>query len=114
MAVAATAMRQILIDHARHRQAAKRGGKDWQRVTLDDALDVVSREGLDVLALGEAMSRLAQLSERQARVVELRIFAGLTIEECAEVMGIGQTTVKSEWTIARIWLKRELSERAEA
>lgn len=113
LAVAATAMRQVLIDHARRRRAAKRGGGERERVTLDEALDVASAAGVDVLALDDALRELAQLSERQAKVVELRVFGGLTIEECAEALHVGPTTVKSEWTIARIWLKRQLCDQTE-
>ena len=107
--VAAEIMRRILVDHARARHAAKRGG-DAKRVTLGDA-DAASDgsdRGLDILALHEALERLAAMDAQQARVVELRYFGGLNIEETAEAMGISPATVKREWAVARGWLRREL------
>lgn len=109
MSMAAGAMRQILIDYARQRKAVKRGGGQWQRVTLDDALQGGGADPSDVLALSDALQRLEALSPRQARAVELRVFGGLTIEEAARVLGVGPTTFKSDWLIAKAWLKRELS-----
>ena len=109
LAVAAKAMRRLLIDHARSRRAQKRGGREWRRVTLDEALDAVESKTVDVLALDETMTRLAALSERQAQIVELRVFGGLTIDESAHVLGVGSTTVKSDWLVARAWLRRELT-----
>ena len=110
-AVAARAMRQVLVDHARRRAAAKRGG-DPERVTLDDGLqlggDAESRV-IDVLALDEALERLGKLDERQARVVELRFFGGLTIDEAARVLEVSTDTVEDDWAMARAWLKRTLS-----
>ncbi|MCB9854212.1 MAG: sigma-70 family RNA polymerase sigma factor [Phycisphaerales bacterium] len=108
LAVAAKAMRQILIDHARRRNAVKRGGQDWNRITLDRALDAVESDTIDATDLDEALSRLAERSERQARIVELRVFGGLTVDEVVEVTGFGRTTINAEWTIAKAWLKREL------
>lgn len=109
MAVAARAMRQILINHARDKGAAKRGG-DLQRVTLDQA--VTPRIGddteIDLLALDLAMQKLAALNERQARIVELRFFGGLTIAEAAHVLGVGTTTVEDDWRLAKAWLARQL------
>jgi RNA polymerase sigma factor (TIGR02999 family) len=107
--VAAEIMRRILVDHARARHAAKRGG-DAKRVTLGDAdaADESSGRGLDILALHDALERLAALDPQQARVVELRYFGGLNIEETAEAMGISPATVKREWAVARGWLRREL------
>lgn len=108
LAVAAKAMRQILIDHARRRNAAKRGGHGWNRITLDRALDAMESNTIDATDLDEALGRLAQRSERQAQIVELRVFGGLTVDEVAEVTGLGRTTINAEWTIAKAWLKREL------
>ncbi|HVE77426.1 MAG TPA: sigma-70 family RNA polymerase sigma factor [Gemmatimonadaceae bacterium] len=113
--VAAQVMRRILVDHARSRRAAKRGG-GVQRLTLGDALEDPGRRGapgavdagLDVLALHEALERLAVLDPDQARLVELRYFGGLTVEQTADALGISPATVKREWAIARGWLRREL------
>lgn len=110
MGVAAEVMRRILVDHARTRLAAKRGG-GAQRVTLDEEQEAGVADGgpgLNVLELHEALERLAGIDPPQARVVELRYFGGLSIEETAEVMHISPATVKREWTIARAWLRREL------
>ena len=109
LAVAATAMRQILINHARDRKAAKRGGSDRHRITLDRALAAVESGVVDVIDLDDSISRLAALSQRQARVVELRIFGGWTVEEAAHVLGVGPTTIKTDWQFAKAWLKRELA-----
>ena len=109
MALAAKAMRQVLIDHARKKGAQKRGGGNWARITLGDTPARVASP-IELLAVDEALNRLAKLSERQASIVELRVFGGLTIEETAKALGIGASTVKSQWLIARTWLKRELSE----
>lgn len=106
-AIAAHSMRQILIDRARARQAAKRGG-ERQRVTLDDGVAATSGRGIDLLALDEALERLAALDPVQARIVELRFFGGLTIEETATAMSISPATVKRHWTVASAWLAREL------
>jgi RNA polymerase sigma factor (TIGR02999 family) len=108
MAVAATAMRQVLIDHARRRRAQKRGGLNWRQITLHPAIRATGADCVDVLALDETLTRLAKLSARQARVVELRVFGGLTIEEASEVLGVGVHTIKSDWLVAKTWLKREL------
>ena len=110
LAIAALSMRQILVQRARRRRAAKRGG-DPQRITLDEQLLLIEGSGrgdVDVLALDAALERLAALDERQAKVVELRYFGGLTVEETAEALGISPATVKRHWTLARAWLKREL------
>jgi RNA polymerase sigma factor (TIGR02999 family) len=105
-AVAALQMRRVLVEHARARRAKKRGGT---RVTLDEAIAPAPDDVLDVLALDEALTRLAGRSERQCRVVELRFFAGLSVKETAFVMGISETTVKEQWRLARARLRRELS-----
>jgi RNA polymerase sigma factor (TIGR02999 family) len=107
VAIAALSMRQILVQRARARRAAKRGGAP-QRVTLDDALLAGEGASIDVLALDEALTRLADLDPTQAKVVELRYFGGLTIEETAEAMRSSPATVKREWAMARAWLKKEL------
>lgn len=107
LAVAATAMRGILVDETRKRQAQKRGG-DWQRVTLANAPLEPSLERLDVLDLDEALRALTALSERQAKVVELRFFGGLTTEQIARVIGASTTTVENEWRLARAWLTARL------
>lgn len=107
MGIAARAMRQILIDHARRKSTEKRGG-GWERVTLDEGADVGSELGLDVLELDEALSRFAALDDRAARVVELRVFGGMTVEESAHVLGVSPRTVNNDWSVARMWLTREL------
>ena len=120
LAIAALSMRQILVQRARARHAVKRGGAP-QRVTLDEARLVdaasgspaagagVSRRGtIDVEALDEALTRLAAFDAEQARIVELRYFGGLTVEEVAEVVGVSPATVKRQWAMARAWLKRAL------
>lgn len=107
--VAASMMRRILVDHAR-RQRAERRGRDWERVTLTE-LDVAAREPsqVDVLGLHESLEQLAVFDPQQARIVELRYFAGLTIAETAEVVGVSEATVVREWTIAKAWLRANLS-----
>jgi RNA polymerase sigma factor (TIGR02999 family) len=111
--VAAGMMRRILVDHARGRLADKRGG-GWERVTLvGDEVAAAGSGGVDVLALHEALERLAAFDPRQERIVELRYFGGLTIEEAAEVIGISAATVVREWTIAKAWLRADLSRRTE-
>jgi len=110
VAIAALSMRQILVQRARAKRAAKRGGAP-ARVTLDDALlrsDDAGPGDIDVLALDEALTRLAAVDSTQARIVELRYFGGLTIEETAEALRSSPATVKREWAMARAWLKREL------
>lgn len=106
--VAAQAMRRIVIDHARARQRFKRAGVQ-HAVTLDEAMIATESRSIDVLALDEALTRLAALDERQARIVELRYFAGLTVEETAEVTSLSPATVKREWSMARAWLHTELT-----
>ncbi len=107
-AIAATSMRQILVERARARGTAKRGG-GRARVTLEEDLLGRSDRGIDLLALDEALERLAALDSQHARIVELRFFGGLTIEETAETLGISPATVKRAWTMARAWLHRELA-----
>jgi RNA polymerase sigma factor (TIGR02999 family) len=105
--IAARSMRQILIERARARHAAKRGG-DRVRVTFDPGLIVTVREPIDVEALDDALTRLAALDPDLARVVEVRFFGGLSIDETAEAMGISPATVKRRWTLAKAWLARDL------
>ena len=106
--VAAQMMRRILVDHARTKKRAKRGGSDI-RISLNDGTVAVKGQDLDVVEVDEALTRLAKIDEQQSRVVELRFFSGLTVEETAEVMGISPATVKREWSMAKAWLHRELS-----
>jgi RNA polymerase sigma factor (TIGR02999 family) len=107
LAIAALSMRQILVQRARARRAAKRGGAP-QRVTLGEAHGGSAEPEIDVLALDEALSRLEALDPEQARIVELRYFGGLTVEETAEAVGVSPATVKRQWAMARAWLKRAL------
>jgi RNA polymerase sigma factor (TIGR02999 family) len=107
VAIAALSMRQILVQRARARKAAKRGGAP-ARVTLDEGLLAAEATSVDVLALDEALSRLAEIDPTQAKVVELRYFGGLTIEETAEALRSSPATIKREWAMARAWLRREL------
>jgi RNA polymerase sigma factor (TIGR02999 family) len=108
-AAAAQAMRQVLVDHARHRNAAKRvGGRD--RVPLDDALAYFEEQHLDVVALNEALDRLMALNERQGLIVALRFFAGLSVPEVAQVLDVSAATVEGDWRIARAWLHAQLGE----
>jgi len=107
--IAAGMMRRILIDQARRRRADKRGGQ-WQRVTLvAEELGSGGPEPIDVLALHESLERLAAFDPQQERIVELRYFGGLTIEEAAEVVGISPASVVREWTIAKAWLRADLT-----
>ena len=109
--VAAKAMRDVLVDYARQQQAAKRGGKQPD-LALDEMRLVAIERTDEVLALDEALTRLAALDARQSEVVELRYFVGLTIPETAEVLGLSPATIKREWTAARAWLYREMSRAA--
>ena len=109
VALAAIAMRRLLVERARRRGATKRGGGHMQ-VTLDEGLLAGRSEAstVDIIAIDRALSRLADLDPQQARVVELRYFGGLSIEETAEALSISPATVKRHWTIAKAWLLREL------
>jgi RNA polymerase sigma factor (TIGR02999 family) len=108
-AVAATLMRRILVDYAKQRHRLKRGGKA-DNVPLDDALELaVSETSFDLLALDQALDRLAENEEYLARVVELRFFSGLDVPETAAVLGVSESTVKRDWAMARAWLHRELT-----
>ncbi len=106
--VAAQMMRRILVDHARSHLYAKRGG-GAQKLTINEALDVPQQErDLDLVALDDALQRLEQIDPQQSKIIELRFFGGLTIEETAEVLGISPATIKREWNWAKAWLYREL------
>lgn len=109
--IAAEMIRRILIDHARGRQAVKRGDGAI-KLSLDDALATPNRRDLDLVALDDALRDLGKLDPQQGRLVELRFFAGLSIEESAEVLGVSPATVKREWTAAKAWLYREISARS--
>ncbi|MBL0170566.1 MAG: RNA polymerase subunit sigma-70 [Gemmatimonadaceae bacterium] len=106
--ISAHMMRRILVNHAEARNAAKRGGQ-VTRVTLDESISWSGGRDLDLIELDEALTRLAAFDPRQARVVELRFFAGLDINETAGVIGISAATVKREWSVAKAWLRRELT-----
>ncbi len=107
-AIGAQAMRRILVDHARARSRLKRGG-DAQRVALTDDLTLSNRNDVDLLAVDEVLEKLAKLDPRQASLVELRFFGGLTMDEVARMLQISKRTAEAEWTMARAWLRRELS-----
>jgi len=107
--LAAQLMRRILLEHARRRRAAKRGGLE-RRVPLEEAIVMVEAPDIDLLALDEALNRLTALDPPQGRIVELRFFGGLTIEETAEFLGLSPATIKREWTAAQAWLHRELKD----
>jgi RNA polymerase sigma-70 factor, ECF subfamily len=108
-AAAARAMREVLIEHARQRTAGRRGG-GWQRVPLDLVVDYFEEQGLDVVAVHEALDRLAELNERQSRVMTLRYFGGLTVPEVAAALEVSVVTVERDWRLARAWLRRQLRE----
>jgi RNA polymerase sigma factor (TIGR02999 family) len=109
VASAARAMREVLIDHARRRSADRRGG-GRKRVALDSAVDYFEGQGLDILAVHEALDRLAELNERQAHVMTLRYFGGLTVPEVAAALGVATVTVERDWRLARAWLAGRLGE----
>ena len=111
--VAAQLMRRILVDHARQHQAAKRGGSDQQRLSITSAGQLGGRKfttepAIDLLALHHALEELSTFDPQQARIVELKFFGGLSIEETAEVLGVGHATVERDWKVARAWLRRKL------
>jgi len=112
-AIAAHSMRQILIERARARNAQKRWGEK-ARITLEEELVQGGERTVDLLALDEAIERLAALDPAQARIVELRFFGGLTVEETADALDVSPATVKRHWTVARAWLARELEGRPDA
>jgi len=108
--VAAQVMRHLLIDHARSKRYARRGGGGTVRITLDDNVAAAPGESVDLLALNEALDRLDAIDERKRRIVELRYFSGLSVEETAEVLGLSVITIKREWLKAKAWLYRELNQ----
>ncbi len=108
-AIAAHTMRQVLLDHARRRHAVKRGGAGAQKVEIDSGLLIAENTLDDVVAVDEVLERLAQFDPRQSRMIELRFFGGLSIEEIAEVTGLSTATVKRECRSAKAWLHREMS-----
>jgi RNA polymerase sigma factor (TIGR02999 family) len=108
--LAAEMMRRVLVDHARKRRAAARGGGET-KVALDEALGLAGRQELDLLALDDALSQLAVIDPQPSRVVELKFFGGLSNEETAEALGVSPATVKRDWAWAKAWLHQELSRR---
>ncbi len=107
-AIAAHLMRSILVDHARSHAYAKRGG-GARKIALDEALAVSQQRAADVVALDDALKRLAEIDRQQSRIVELKFFGGLTIEETAEVLALSPATIKREWSTAKAWLYHELN-----
>jgi RNA polymerase sigma factor (TIGR02999 family) len=105
---AAQIIRRILVDHARRRHRLKRGG-DAIKISLCDGIDAVNGADLDVVALDHALQRLAKFDQQQERIIELRFFAGLSIEETAAALDISAATVKRDWSMARAWLHREMT-----
>ena len=108
-AVAAQVMRRLLVDHARSRQAAKRGG-EREKLQFDEALAISEEPTVDLLALDDALKELVSFDERKSRIVELRFFGGLTTEEIGDVMAISPSTIRREWRIAKAWLRRRIME----
>lgn len=108
-AIAAKTMRRVLLDYARQRHAGKRGGEGARKVELDVELLIGEDRLEDIVALNEVLGRLSEMDPQQGRIVELRFFAGLNVEETAEVTGISVTTVKREWRLAKAWLQLELA-----
>jgi RNA polymerase sigma-70 factor (ECF subfamily) len=106
--IAARLMRQVLVDYARNRRYAKRGG-DARRVSLDEAMIVSEERAADVVALDDALKSLAEIDPRQSQIVELRFFGGLTIEETAQVLAVSPGTVMRDWTLAKAWLRRAVT-----
>jgi RNA polymerase sigma-70 factor, ECF subfamily len=105
--VAARVMRRILVDHARARHYQKRGGQA-AKVTFDEALVVISEPAMDFVALDDALDALAKFDERKSRVIELRFFGGLSVEETASVLKVSPATVMGDWRLAKAWLKRAM------
>jgi RNA polymerase sigma factor (TIGR02999 family) len=111
--IAAHIMRQILVEYARGHAAAKRGGGAWH-LTLEEAVALPAQAEVDVVALDKALTELSEMDEQQGRIVELRFFGGLTIEDTSEVLGVSPATVKRDWVTARAWLHRAISGEAPA
>ncbi len=106
--IAARCMRQVLVDHARHKAADKRGG-DWARVTLDAGVMAVEDPQFELIALDQALTRFEELDPRASRVAEMRLFAGMTIDEIATDLDVSPRTVDGDWATARMWISREMS-----
>ncbi len=106
-AVSSNVMRRILVDHARAQKTDKRGG-DAQKVEFDEAISFSKEKEVDLLALNDALEKLAEIDERQSRIVELRFFGGLSVEETAEVLDVSARTVKREWAMAKAWLYQQM------
>ena len=106
--ISAQLMRRILVDHARQRQVAKRGGSEQQRLSITSVEAIIKQPEIDLLALNEALDELARMDPQQSRIVELKFFGGLSIEETAEVIGVSHATVERDWKMARAWLRRQL------
>ncbi len=107
--IAARAMREILVDHARRRLAAKREGR-WQRVSLDPALALSAASEVDVLRLEEILTELTTMDDRMSRIVELRVFGGMKVDEVAHVLGVSPRTINDEWNVAKMWVSRAIAE----
>jgi RNA polymerase sigma-70 factor (ECF subfamily) len=108
LGIAAQLMRRVLVDHARLRQAEKRGGANQQRLSMTSAERLAEQPEVDLLALHEALNELATMDPQQSRIVELRFFGGLSIDETASVLDISHATVERDWKMARAWLRRQL------
>ncbi len=106
--IAAKLMRQILVDHARKHHAAKRGGMDI-KLSLEEAMLTSEEQDMNLVALDEALDRLAEIDPQQSQIVELKFFSGLSVEETAHVLDVSARTVKRDWNVAKAWLRRELS-----
>ena len=106
--IAAQMMRRILVDHARSRHYAKRGGRA-QQISFDEALVISDERTAEVVAVDEALQRLEEFDARKSKIVEMRFFAGLSIQETAEVLGVSPGTIMRDWTLAKAWLRREIS-----
>lgn len=107
--IAAQLMRRILVDHARAKHRAKRGGSDI-RISLTDATSVTKEPDLDLVELDEALNKLAEIDPQQSKIVELRFFSGLNVEETAAALNISPATVKRDWSVAKAWLHREINQ----
>ena len=114
LAIASRQMRQVLVDHARTKGRLKRGGDDWQRVTLTNIGEAASSEQVDILAIQEALERLTALDRRQAEIVDLMVFGGLKGKDIAELLSVPEHVVWREWRMARAWLHHELKSSATA
>jgi len=107
-ALAAELMRRILVDHARARNAERRGG-GARKVALDEVVGLAAEREVDLIALDDALNSLARFDERKSRLVELRFFGGLSLDEAAEALGVSQATVVRDWALAKAWLRREIN-----